>query len=116
MGGPVNVQIGGVLLSPSHRVYVSALAIADLGMLKRCLEEQLMQEPKDRGTGDSGRFICTWGLSSSVCALSFLISRPAIVFSIPLLIRHFKNSLIIHKEKAKGIMSDKATAKLTSNF
>ena len=40
MGGPVNVQIGGVLLSPSHRVHGPALAIADLGMLKRCLEEQ----------------------------------------------------------------------------
>ena len=85
-----------VLLSPLHRVHSLALAIANLGMLKRCLEEQ---EPKDRGTGDSGSFICTWGLSS----LNFLIPRPPIVFSIPLFIRHFKNSLILIKKKQKEL-------------
>ena len=84
------------LLSPSHRVHSPALAIPNLGMLKRCLEEQ---EPKDRGTGDSGSFICTWGLSS----LNFLIPRPPIVFSIPLFIRHFKNSLILIKKKQKEL-------------
>ena len=42
------MQIVGVLLSPSHRVHGPALAIADLGMLKRCLEEQF--------TGKNNRF------------------------------------------------------------
>ena len=87
-----------VLLSPPHRVHSLALAIANLGMLKRCLEEQ---ERKDRGTGDRGGGYLYMGLI--IPRLSFLISRPAIVFSIPLFIRHFKNSLIIHKEKTKGI-------------
>ena len=57
--------------------------------------------------GDSGGFICTWGLSS----LDFLIPRPANAFYSPL-----QKLINTHKEKTKGIMSDKATAKLTSNF
>ena len=76
-----------------------ALAIANLGMLKRCLQQQ---EWKDRGMGDRGGGGYLY-MELIIPRLSSLISRPAIIFSIPLFIRHFKHSLIIHKVKTKGI-------------
>ena len=64
-----------MLLSPPHRVHSLALAIANLGMLKRCLEEQ---ERKDRGTGDRGGGLFVHGAYHPSFELSHLAPRDCL--------------------------------------